>query len=226
MGEPRSEVDPSVHTTVLTPDGKRASGDGYRSAVFRDRDGSVTGQAGRYVVVDNPFLLDRSAVRVPAWNAALSNAPYGRLFLDNKDAAPRAVGPVRITREDDAKPTYEMGGGPASGPGTSFQTTLIAGRDYLVRFHGRTPNHLRLTLRHREPGDWVRLALPVDARIQTAYLDRDSRAALAPAASKTVWATARQTCWFQSGKTLYVKLVVRPGSPRGAAALDVCSHQL
>src|SRR5690606_6489198 len=50
--------------------------DGYRSAVFVDADGGLTGIAGAYVTVDNELLLDPSCAYREAWNAHVCVGRY------------------------------------------------------------------------------------------------------------------------------------------------------
>ena len=147
-------------------------GDGYRSAVFCDRDGCVTGQAGAMVSVANPFLKGDGTEARPAWNASVSRAAYGRLFIDDRDTDPNAPGPVTITRQDGARASQRTWGSPADGgrPNTDFQTNVAVDRHYTVAFAGPSPTRLRLTLRFRRPGDWVQLSVPWQGRTRVVTL--------------------------------------------------------
>ena len=84
------------------PTNDRMGADGYRSNVFRDVDGSVTGRAGASVVMASPLLLGADCVVHREWNAAACDAPYGSLFVNDLDAPPKRPGPVRVTLLADA----------------------------------------------------------------------------------------------------------------------------
>ena len=61
----------------------------------------------------------------PEWNLLVSDAPFGGLFLDNRDTHPAAIGPVTLTRLDGPQTTHQLWGVPGDGgaPNVSFQTT-------------------------------------------------------------------------------------------------------
>ena len=48
---------------------------------FIDRDGSVSGEAGSAIVVDNPFLLTDQCTRATRWNAHVCPAGYVSLWM-------------------------------------------------------------------------------------------------------------------------------------------------
>jgi hypothetical protein len=55
--------------------------------VFLDRDGSVTGTAGRYVAANVPLLcLTGACAPRPAWNAHVCPLAYGRLAVSSAAA--------------------------------------------------------------------------------------------------------------------------------------------
>src|SRR5690606_33809043 len=55
----------------------------YKSAAFRDLDGSVTGKpGGAYVVIDNGIAADEETCEMkPTWNAAVCTGDMGRLAI-------------------------------------------------------------------------------------------------------------------------------------------------
>ena len=80
-------------------DGDPATGmDGDASSVFLDTDGSVTGTPGRYVIVNNPFLLNEYCNFRTAWNAHVCRAEYATLTVGTGD--PNAIKPVKLLRGD------------------------------------------------------------------------------------------------------------------------------
>ena len=134
--------------------------DGYRSSVFMDSDGSVTGVAGRSVVVNNPFLIDTTCQRMNGWNASVCSAKYVRIQLENLTANPQVIAPVTLTREDGSRPTHRILGAPQGGANTVFQASTIQGRTISVGLNGAMPAHTRLRLSEGKAGEWVRVNLP------------------------------------------------------------------
>jgi len=199
--------------TMHDPGPYSLSGDGYRSAVFCDADGSVTGRSGSCVTNAGPFLRDvRSSLR-PAWNAAVTESAFGRLFVDNRDRDPKKTSPVTIRREEGAKPTYRMWGSPADGgkPNTSFQTNLLPRGAYRVGFTGPPPTSLRLTLRFLPAGNWVKIAVPTPARPFEAYRDHNHALPLAQAGSEADFVNAHGGKVFRQGGMLWMLLFVSHG---------------
>lgn len=111
--------------------------DGYPSTVTLDVDGSVTGTAGHYVVVDDPFLLTGNCSLRAEWGAWVCPSYYADPHVQNRDDSPGAIGPAVITREDG--PNHTIVGTPSSGNNTSFYTSAIERRSYDVTFTGTTP---------------------------------------------------------------------------------------
>ncbi|HEY0395555.1 MAG TPA: G8 domain-containing protein [Candidatus Elarobacter sp.] len=173
---------------AIAPTNDRNGADGYRSNVFRDLDGSVTGRAGTAVVMASPFLAGDDCVLQPDSNAAVCDAPYGSLFVSDLDARPRRMGPVRVARLGDGGAAGSSGAGdgemlllgnPRDGVNTSFQTNLRAGGRYGVRFGGAFPRRLRLSLHHLSAGQRITVLLPQAPRDAVAFAGRDARARVA-----------------------------------------------
>jgi cell migration-inducing and hyaluronan-binding protein len=86
----------------------------YKTAVFHDLDGSVTGVPDSYILIDhenNGIAIDDACELQPTWNAAVCKGDVGRLSVGGPGGAPGA-GPGRGAQA----------GGPGAGPG------LAAGR--------------------------------------------------------------------------------------------------
>ena len=58
-----------VNSNELYLENPGAERDGDKAAAFLDENGSVTGQAGVYVLANVPFMLDGSCTSRPAWNS-------------------------------------------------------------------------------------------------------------------------------------------------------------
>jgi cell migration-inducing and hyaluronan-binding protein len=128
--------------------------DGDWSKTFFDNDGSVTGNAGSAVVVDNPFLLSPECRREPAWNAFVCPSDFVSLIVGSGAASP--LRPLRMTRSDGVIQEL-VGSRPTS---TEATTTLLPNRSYEVAFAGGTPPAVKLVL-YRGRGRSLQLALPV-----------------------------------------------------------------
>lgn len=229
---------------------KEDNADGYRSAVFVDRDGSVSGMAGRSVVINNPFLLDSNCVAKTDWNAQVCDYPYGRLLIDNvsnESGANVALAPVSLTRLDGANPVYRMWGVPEGGVTSNFQASLIAGRTYSMGYTGSLPGHIRITLRNRKRGDFVRVNLPYS---RTPHVYRDyyiddgnpqwckpedpwCGGKLRPKNSVGEVDGATTSAYYHDGSTLYLKILIPPtvsqydtDPARDWAGVEVCTTDL
>jgi hypothetical protein len=124
------------------------------SKVFVDRDGSVTGERGAAVVVDNPFLLDGSCSFRSAWNAHVCKTDYVTFVAGTLEDNPSHIKPVVLRRKDGTTQTL-MG---CCTDSTSATTSLMPGRTYDVEFNGSTPSGVRFVL-WRGRGRWLRLEL-------------------------------------------------------------------
>jgi cell migration-inducing and hyaluronan-binding protein len=134
--------------------------DGDNSKVFVDADGSVTGTAGRAVVVDNPFLLVPGCDFRPAWNAHVCNADYGSLMVGSMNGDPDAIKPLILKRADGTKQKL-MG---CCDDSTEAWTTILPDRDYTVSFNA-LPNRFRFVL-WRGEGTWVTVKIDVPGGVK------------------------------------------------------------
>jgi len=204
-----------------------AAKDGDQSSVFLDSDGSVTGTAGAVVTVNNPFLVTSNCAFQAAWNTwVCTGNAYGRLSLQNRDPAPTSITPVTLSRDDTpAARTAMYGTVPPPQIATSVTANLIMARTYTVQFTGAEPGKLRLTMRLRSAGDWIRVAVPFSGT-PIAYVYRDyntsSQARLAGAASLAALDAGSGNLYFQdvAAGVVYVKMQIRPGYEY--AVVDVC----
>ena len=144
-------------------DGDPARGmDGDASSVFLDTDGSVTGTPGRYVVANNPFLLNESCDLQADWNSHVCQAEYVTLTVRTRDGAPSPIQPVKLFRE--AEVVQTLWG--CCDDSTSAQSSVFPDEDYEVAFNGGTPARMTFVLT-RGQDRWVRLSLdyPLSPRV-------------------------------------------------------------
>ncbi len=125
--------------------------DGYRSAVFLDQDGSVTGTANRMVVADNPFLKNAGCVKQNEWNAWLCEDSYVSLGL----YAESSIASVTYSLNGASHTLYGSG----TNDNDSFYSVLRSKQSYGVSFDG-APSQFSLVLRDA-PKDWVRFEIPL-----------------------------------------------------------------
>jgi cell migration-inducing and hyaluronan-binding protein len=136
--------------------------DGDASSVFLDTDGSVTGTPGRYVVVNNPFLLNGGCDFRTDWNAHVCQAEYATLTVGTGDGAPGAIKPLTLSRSDGVTQTL-MG---CCEDSTNADSSVFTNRRYVVAFNGGTPSRMRFVLT-RGRDRWVRLSVdyPVTPKV-------------------------------------------------------------
>jgi hypothetical protein len=128
--------------------------DGDLSKVFIDQDGSVTGQPGAAVVVNNPFLLDESCSFKANWNVHVCGTEYASLIAATLDDDPADIKPLVLDRGNGTTQTL-MG---CCDDSTSAITSILPNRSYGVAFNGGTPSGVRFVL-YRGQGRWIHLSI-------------------------------------------------------------------
>ncbi len=213
--------------------------DGYRSAVFKDTDGSVTGSSGRSVVVNNPFLLNGNCTAKPEWgNANICDNPYGAFTFRNEDSNLSEISPVALTRLEGVNPQHKMWGTPNDKSfKDNFETRLIVGKSYALTLAGATPQRSRLQLRNRAIGDSVLVSMPWSGAAPFVYRDYnvykqvDSKgtvtynSVLKPVADAAALSAEKASGYYISAGTLFMKLIVPADAnnpKRDWTILDIC----
>ena len=128
--------------------------DGDNSKVFVDKDGSVTGTAGRTVVVRNPFLLNDNCESETDWNAHVCEADYASLCFETLVGDPQAIKPLTLERDDGETQTL-MGSEEDSSVAIS---SVLPDQNYETAFNSDTPSKARFVL-WRGKDRWVRLSV-------------------------------------------------------------------
>ncbi|PTA66865.1 G8 domain-containing protein [Deinococcus arcticus] len=195
----------------------QADKDGDKSATFLDSDGSVTGTAGRSVTAS---ALLRGAPDCQAraeWNASVCAGVYTRFWLD--DVRGGQIGPVAV--HSSRGETLSLVGVPDARK--TFSTTLRVGERYTLNPAG-TSAHLRAVMEKRQPGESLRLSLPLAAE-PILYRDWwiDNRNRLKKVALGSLDATTGDSYAYEGGQ-LHLKLTVQPG--RDYAAVEICAADL
>ncbi|MGC1269422.1 MAG: G8 domain-containing protein [Croceibacterium sp.] len=182
----------------------------YRSAAFRDLDGSVSGTPGATIVIDNGIASHESDCEIRAsWNAAVCRGDIGRFSIAGNFNG-FETGPITqpIILQRNGK-RFEYNG----------ETTVGSGAELRVETARDT---LALSLREMDKGSFVIFELPGYA----------TSASGLPADSLATLRNAAETAWFKDKDSLWVKLVVadpaatgpvveRVGALRAQASVEV-----
>jgi cell migration-inducing and hyaluronan-binding protein len=189
---------PAVQRRWASDFGGRAA---YRSAAFHDKDGSVGGIPGAYIVIDNGIASDEKNCEIKAsWGAAVCKGDMGRFSIDDTKAFPEfATGPAAdpIVLQRDGK-RYEYNG----------ETTIPSGAEIRV---ATAKDKLSLSLREMDKGSWVIFELP----------GFTSTVGGTQQASLDALRAANTTSFFKDDKALWVKLVVEDPVPKGPIVVQV-----
>ncbi len=165
----------------------------YKSAAFRDLDGSVSGTPGAYIVIDNGIASHEEACEIKSsWNAAICKGDIGRFNIAG-DFNGFQTGPITnpIILQRNGKRFEYIG-----------ETTIGSGAELRVETARDT---LSLSLREMDQGSFVILELPGFATT-AGGTQENSLAALR---------AANRTAYFKDGDTLWVKLVVEDADGKG-----------
>lgn len=166
----------------------------YRSAAFHDKDGSVGGTPGAYIVVDNGIAADEDNCEIrQSWNAAVCTGDMGRFSIAGNfsgfETGP-ITNPIILQRKGKR---FEYNG----------ETTIGSGAEIRVETSRDT---LSLSLREMDQNSFVVFELPGFATT-AGGVEQASLAALR---------AASQTAWFRDGETLWVKLMIEDANQQGA----------
>jgi cell migration-inducing and hyaluronan-binding protein len=158
----------------------------YKSAAFKDLDGSLGGIPGAYIVIDNGIAADGEACEIKAgWNAAICDGDIGRFSIAGNFSG-FETGPITdpIILERKGR-RFEYTG----------QTTIGSGAELRVE---TARDKLSLSLTEMDDGSSVILEFPGFAAA-TGGVEKSSLAALRE---------ATETAWFKDSDTVWAKLVV------------------
>ena len=172
----------------------------YKSAAFRDLDGSISGTPGAYIVIDNGIASDEASCQIKAsWNAAICKDDIGRFSIAG-DFSGFQTGPITnpIMLQRNGK-RFEYNG----------ETTIGSGAELRVETARET---LSLSLREMDKGSFVIFELPGFAATTAGAAQADSLAALRG---------ATRTTYYKDGDKLWVKLVVEDADGKGPVVEQV-----
>jgi cell migration-inducing and hyaluronan-binding protein len=176
----------------------------YKSAAFEDRDGSVSGIPGAYIVIDNGIASHEDACEIKqSWNAAVCVGDMGRFSIAGNFGGFQN-GPITdpIILDRNGRRFEYMGGNTI---GSGAEVRIDTARE-----------SLSLSLQEMDKGSYVIFELP-EFTIAAEGEEQGSLAALRDAS---------ETSYFRDDESLWVKLVVAdaataslttggPGGPGG-----------
>ncbi len=174
------------------------SEDGYRTAVFQDRDGSVTGLANHAVVVDNPFLHSENCQKNSDWNAFVCAEQYVGFYVetDNSEIGSVTLSLNNTSLENIRHTLYGVG----AAPSPQFYGVVRPYQSYLLGLE-TTPREFRLGLTYSTDA-WINLAIKTSRPVSVVQANQ----ALPQATSLVTLAEAEVTSYFYDGETLHLKL--------------------
>ena len=183
---------------VYFPDPKPGM-DGDLAKVFVDADGSVTGEPGKTVVANNPFLVDQSCAYRTEWNTHVCDRKYVSVMAGTLDAEPGDIKPLTFTRSDGV--TQLLNG--CCKDEREAWGSMVAGTTSEVGFASETTKGVRFVIR-AAPNDHVIL------KLQRAPGFRVTRWGypVAHANSRAALSDRNSSAWFydEGAQMLFVRL--------------------
>jgi cell migration-inducing and hyaluronan-binding protein len=207
--------------TRPVPSDPESGEDGYRSAVFRDLDGSVTGTPGMAVTVDNPLLYDGACSYRSDWNARVCPHGYTAMLVDDRSYTTTELGPIVVTRDGGA--AHTLIGRPDDGANDHFRTSVLNGRAYTIDAAGSWTPHYQIRTYEIGAGEWLHVTVKGFSGTPNLYRDWwiDERNRLQPVTSLTAMLNSDGQAYYQDGSDLHLKLMPQDG--RDWTAVDICS---
>lgn len=212
----------------LTPDESDSNEDGYRSGVFSDLDGSLTGTAGAWVTMPSDFLAAGACTYRADWNANVCDGRYVSLTFYNRDDPPRALAPVtlrRSTSPDAGGAVHTMYGSPSGGPAVPnrhYRALVPIGYQYHYDLNGVAPQEFTIDIDDLRAGDTMVVSVPFSGTDPFVYRDWwiDDRNVIPTFTSYTSFMTSTQPGIYRQGDRLYLRLTQQ--GDRDWAHLTVC----
>ena len=205
--------------------------DGYRSGVFIDGDGSLTGTAGAYVTMNSDFLAAGTCTYRPAWNANVCDGRYVSLTLQNRDEPARQLAPVTLRRSDQPDSggaVHTMFGSPHGGPSVPnryYRSLVPIGFDYHYALAGVAPDEFTIDMYDIELGDTLVVSVPYEGADPFIYRDWwvDDRNVIPKFTSRPAFEGSDLSGYYREGVRLYLRLAQQ--DDRTWAHLTICRER-
>jgi cell migration-inducing and hyaluronan-binding protein len=190
-----------------------AAQDGDKAAIFLDSDGSVTGTAGQYVVVNNPFLVDSACSFKQAWNTYACSERY--VFFSIAGDGDQAVAPLVLKREDGVE-------GALAGMGSGYAAiSMVPGRNYTVKYDSNVARSVQLDFQYLNQGDWIGLTMPYPNGNFTVYRDAEHNQAITAAQTLAEFNSSSGEKYFYDKGTGLLHLKAMPQNGNDWARINV-----
>jgi hypothetical protein len=172
-------------------------------SAFLDADGSLTGQAGQYIIANTPVLVDGSCAFKSAWNAYVCRHHFVNIALD---AGGVQLPAVTITRDDGVAWQSIV-------DDSYFSASALPDRTYTWRYSAPAAT-LQIDLSDAQSADWVELIIPYAQANCHLYRDAEQNMSLSAASSLSEFNASHGQKYFydKTQGLLYVKLVPQNGN--------------
>lgn len=215
----------------LEPATSDSNEDGYRSGVFQDVDGSLTGTAGAYVTMNSDFLAAGSCTYRPTWNANVCDGRYVSLTFYNRDEPPRALAPLVLRRSSDPDSggaVHTMFGSPHDGPSVPnrhYRALVPIGHDYHFSLTGVAPDEFTVDIDDIELGDTMVVSVVYDGSDPFIYRDWwvDDDNTIPKFTSRSSFEATDESAFYREGNRLYLRLGQQ--GERDWAHLTICRER-
>jgi cell migration-inducing and hyaluronan-binding protein len=177
--------------------------DGGDFSAFLDADGSLTGQAGQYVIANSPVLVDGSCTFKQTWNAYICKHHFVNVALD---AGGVNLPSVTITRDNSVNWQSTVND-------SYFSASALP--DHTYTWHYTAPARtLQIDLSDAQSTDWVELIIPYSQANCHLYRDAEQDMAISAAPSLNAFNASHGEDYFydKTQGLLYVKLTPRNGN--------------
>ena len=232
FGQGTNEVYLATRTVAdLDPGNSDSNEDGYRSGVFRDLDGTLTGTAGAYVTMNSDFLAAGSCSYRATWNANVCDGRYVSLTFYNRDQQPGALAPVELRRSSDPDAggaVHTLFGSPHDGPtvpNRHYRALVPIGHDYHYALAGPAPAEFTVDIGDIAPGDTMVVSVVYEGSDPFIYRDWwiDDRNKVPKFTSRSSFESSSESGYYRDATRLYLRLAQQ--DDKNWAHLTVCREQ-
>ncbi|XP_013405883.1 cell migration-inducing and hyaluronan-binding protein [Lingula anatina] len=137
----------------------KPDGDGDKTQIFHDADGSVSGYTDSYVIrADNYLLRHDGCVEKPEWNCVVCKGSYSQMWVipisDNLI--------MSMTRTDHPDKPLELenqSGGTSASKWKKYQPSMLIGQTYIIHWSDTAPETISLHLMNFNRNDYIILGL-------------------------------------------------------------------
>jgi len=192
-------------------------GDGDRTNVFKDVDGSVTGKAGWSVVTALPIHQTKSCTDLTGTQAYACPDKYGQLFIMNRNVSGTNYNAETrwiITRDEKSTSPMNLTG-IGQTPPSQYQPLVLIGKSYTLQFAHATPPNIGVQMTNFDASDNVRIGLcyPKNTAFLVRYKKGSTYTTLTAAANlAAVDANSNASTsyfWDNTNGLLFVKLIAQ-----------------